>query len=105
MPTKPRVLAFAGSLRRDSWNKKLVKIAAKGAHAAGAEVTDLDLKEVPLPVYDGDLEAAEGLPANAKKLKEIDRKSTRLNSSHSSISYAVFCLKKKNIIMLIELVG
>src|SRR6267143_6482717 len=27
----------------------------------------------------------------------IDRKSTRLNSSHSSISYAVFCLKKKNI--------
>src|SRR2546430_10706114 len=26
----------------------------------------------------------------------IDRKSTRLNSSHSQISYAVFCLKKKN---------
>src|SRR5438309_5511824 len=29
-------------------------------------------------------------------LNEQDRKSTRLNSSHSSISYAVFCLKKKN---------
>src|SRR3712207_9392194 len=28
--------------------------------------------------------------------KEIDRKSTRLNSSHANISYAVFCLKKKN---------
>src|SRR5689334_23599417 len=28
--------------------------------------------------------------------EERDRKSTRLNSSHSSISYAVFCLKKKN---------
>src|SRR5690348_18171842 len=28
--------------------------------------------------------------------KQADRKSTRLNSSHSSISYAVFCLKKKN---------
>src|SRR5438876_8407304 len=28
-----------------------------------------------------------------------DRKSTRLNSSHPSISYAVFCLKKKNILM------
>src|SRR3712207_7707967 len=27
---------------------------------------------------------------------EIDRKSTRLNSSHANISYAVFCLKKKN---------
>src|SRR5256885_6535659 len=31
------------------------------------------------------------------KLKKIDRKSTRLNSSHLVISYAVFCLKKKNI--------
>src|SRR3712207_7962819 len=31
-----------------------------------------------------------------KKVVEIDRKSTRLNSSHANISYAVFCLKKKN---------
>src|SRR2546428_14152249 len=30
------------------------------------------------------------------KLPNIDRKSTRLNSSHDQISYAVFCLKKKN---------
>src|SRR6266481_5881911 len=30
-----------------------------------------------------------------KKMQDVDRKSTRLNSSHSSISYAVFCLKKK----------
>src|SRR2546427_8256696 len=30
-----------------------------------------------------------------KRLKAVDRKSTRLNSSHSQISYAVFCLKKK----------
>src|SRR5699024_11461043 len=33
----------------------------------------------------------------------IDRKSTRLNSSHVSISYAVFCLKKKNIIIYIKI--
>src|SRR5437763_195613 len=32
----------------------------------------------------------------AAPLGEIDRKSTRLNSSHRCISYAVFCLKKKN---------
>src|SRR3712207_8540334 len=31
-------------------------------------------------------------------LDGVDRKSTRLNSSHANISYAVFCLKKKNII-------
>src|SRR2546430_10557631 len=29
-------------------------------------------------------------------VRQLDRKSTRLNSSHSQISYAVFCLKKKN---------
>src|SRR4051794_41723563 len=33
----------------------------------------------------------------ARHTSRIDRKSTRLNSSHPSISYAVFCLKKKNI--------
>src|SRR5688500_20086936 len=32
-----------------------------------------------------------------EKFKTVDRKSTRLNSSHLVISYAVFCLKKKNI--------
>src|SRR5690242_21392641 len=32
----------------------------------------------------------------ARRIHTIDRKSTRLNSSHMSISYAVFCLKKKN---------
>src|SRR3712207_7737125 len=30
------------------------------------------------------------------RLRQLDRKSTRLNSSHANISYAVFCLKKKN---------
>src|SRR2546422_7384800 len=35
-------------------------------------------------------------PANALMVKSADRKSTRLNSSHGYISYAVFCLKKKN---------
>src|SRR2546430_4438825 len=34
--------------------------------------------------------------------KQIDRKSTRLNSSHSQISYAVFCLKKKKISLIIS---
>src|SRR2546430_7675903 len=32
----------------------------------------------------------------AKQIEYVDRKSTRLNSSHSQISYAVFCLKKKS---------
>lgn len=71
MPTIPKVLALAGSTRRESFNKKLVKIAAAGAKAAGAEVSLLDLRELPLPLFDEDLEAAEGLPPNVRKLKEL----------------------------------
>src|SRR2546427_6885008 len=43
----------------------------------------------------GDLSAASELPEEVGKIHARDRKSTRLNSSHSQISYAVFCLKKK----------
>src|SRR2546426_4488892 len=41
------------------------------------------------------LEAACSIPSLSSILKRLDRKSTRLNSSHLVISYAVFCLKKK----------
>ena len=68
---KPRILAFAGSLRRDSFNKKLVPIAAKGAREAGAEVTLIALKDFPLPLFDQDLEAEQGMPENGKKLKHL----------------------------------
>jgi NAD(P)H-dependent FMN reductase len=71
MSAAPRILAFAGSTRRDSYNKKLVRVAAAGARAAGAEVTLIDLRDLPLPLYDGDLEASEGLPANALQLKAL----------------------------------
>ena len=73
MSTTPKILAFAGSLRSDSFNKLMVRIAANGANQAGAETTYLDLQEYPLPVYDGDLEAAEGIPDNAQKLKDLFR--------------------------------
>jgi NAD(P)H-dependent FMN reductase len=66
-----KLLAFAGSTRADSFNKKLVRIAADAARGAGAEVTFLDLRDFPLPLYDGDLEAQSGLPENAKKLKKL----------------------------------
>lgn len=72
MPTKNvRILAFAGSTRIDSYNKKLAAAAAKGAEAAGAEVTLVDLRDYPMPLFDQDLEAAEGLPENARALREL----------------------------------
>ena len=67
----PRILAFACSLRRDPFNKKLVSIAAHGAREAGAEVTLIDLKDFPLPLFDQDLEAEQGMPENGKKLKKL----------------------------------
>ncbi len=71
MSATPKILAFAGSLRRDSFNKKLVLIAADGAEKTGADVTVIDLKDYPLPVYDGDEEDAHGLPKNAATLKDL----------------------------------
>ncbi len=73
MAAGARVLAFAGSTRTESFNKKLVKIAVAGAKAAGAEVTLIDLRDFPMPLYDGDLEASEGIPTQAKRFKELMR--------------------------------
>lgn len=67
----PRILAFAGSLRTDSFNKKLVRIAAQGARAAGAEVTEIDLRDFPMPLYDADIEKSQGLPQTAKAFKTL----------------------------------
>ena len=66
-----RILAFAGSARDGSFNKKLIRIAADGARDAGAAVTLLDLRDYEMPIYDGDLEEGSGLPENAVRLRGI----------------------------------
>jgi chromate reductase, NAD(P)H dehydrogenase (quinone) len=71
MNAPARILAFAGSARRESLNRKLLAVAVTAVRDAGAEVTLLDLNEFPLPLYHGDLEDAEGMPANATKLVEL----------------------------------
>jgi chromate reductase, NAD(P)H dehydrogenase (quinone) len=68
---KPRILAFAGATRTQSWNKKLIRLGAAAAQEAGAEVTLIDLRDFPMPLYDGDLEAAEGLPAMGREMKAL----------------------------------
>ena len=71
MADPPKILAFAGSTRTDSYNKKLVKLAAAQAQAAGAAVTLLDLRDCALPLFDQDMETRDGLPAGAQRLKEL----------------------------------
>jgi NAD(P)H-dependent FMN reductase len=56
----PRILAFAGSARADSYNNRLVKVAAQGAQAAGADATIVDLRDYRLPLFDQDLEEGAG---------------------------------------------
>ena len=66
-----KVLVFSGSARSGSLNKKLASAAAAALRAAGAEATLIDLADFAMPLYDGDLEAKEGVPANARKLKAL----------------------------------
>lgn len=68
MTTAPRILAFSGSARRESLNKKFLAVAVDAVRGAGGEVTLIDLNDYVLPLYHGDLEEAEGLPANAATL-------------------------------------
>lgn len=71
MSVTPRLLALAGSTRQDSYNKKLVGLAATLASEAGAKVTLIDLKDFPLPLFDHDLETAQGMPGPASALKQL----------------------------------
>ena len=71
MSEQAKILAFAGSTRRDSWNKKLIRVAASAARSAGAEVTLVDLADYPMPVYDGDLEDEKGIPEKGLEFKQL----------------------------------
>lgn len=65
------ILVLAGSARRDSVNRRLAAVAAATLRARGTPATLLELADYPLPLYHGDLEASEGLPDNARRLKDI----------------------------------
>lgn len=68
---KPKILALAGSLRKESFNKKMLSIAVNGAKKAGGEVTVIDLKDYTIPLYDQDIEDSSGIPQDAQKIKDL----------------------------------
>ena len=70
MPDPARILVVAGSLRAGAWSKKLARNGADALTRLGASVDLLDLRDYPMPPYDGDLEEEEGLPPGAVAFKK-----------------------------------
>jgi NAD(P)H-dependent FMN reductase len=66
-----RLLFFAGSTREGSYNKKLAWLARHIASANGIEGVFVDLKDYPMPLYNGDLEAEQGPPLKAQEFKAL----------------------------------
>ncbi len=71
MAVTPRILVLAGSIRKESFNRRLAKLGADAARAAGADVTLLELADFPLPLMNEDLQAEQGVPKEAQALKKI----------------------------------
>jgi len=64
-----RILILPGSARSGSLNTMLARAAVAAVERAGGVATLMNLRDLALPIYDGDLEVAEGLPAGARSLK------------------------------------
>lgn len=67
----PRILVFAGSHRAGSINTRLAGIVVKELAMMDVPVTQISLADYPMPLYDGDLEAASGQPETAKALHRL----------------------------------
>ena len=66
---KLKVLVFAASLRAESLNRKLATLAARIAEETGSTVDLASMRDFDVPSYDGDMEAAQGIPAGAQELR------------------------------------
>jgi len=62
-----KILAFAASLRKDSYNARLLSIAIDRAREAGATVDHAEFSEFDVPLYNGDLNASIGMPPGAQE--------------------------------------
>ena len=65
-----RLLIIAGSERAGAYSRHLARVAAAAARRDGSDVTEFDLRALALPIYDGDLEHASGVPAAALQLRD-----------------------------------
>ncbi|MBV2265124.1 MAG: NAD(P)H-dependent oxidoreductase [Thauera sp.] len=68
---QPRIVVMAGSRRREALSRRVAQACAQAVREAGAEVELVDLGDYPAPLYDGDLEAAAGLPEGVVRLQRV----------------------------------
>ena len=66
----PKIIAIAGSYRENSYNKRVLNIAVEGARSAGADVTVIDLRDYPMPIYDADMQDGGAFDDNALRLQD-----------------------------------
>ena len=66
-----KILVIPGSLRTGSFNARLAAVVVRELALLDIEVTLISLADYPLPIYDGELEAKSGVPANAVNIKRM----------------------------------
>lgn len=71
MTEKRKILAFAGGLRKHSFNRRVLRAAVAGAEKAGAEVTSIDLRDYLMPIYNQDDQEAFGFDESALKFQRL----------------------------------
>ncbi len=67
----PKILAVAGSFREHSYNKRVLRVAADGARNSGAEVTIVDLRDYPMPVFNADDVEQKGFDPTALRFQDL----------------------------------
>lgn len=67
----PKIAAIAGSYREHSYNKRVLNIAVAGAREAGGDVTVIDLRDFPMPIYNADDQDQKGFDAQASRLQDL----------------------------------
>ena len=85
---KLRVLTISGSLRTESYNRKALQVAKSIAADLGAEVHELDLRKLNLPIYDRDIQN-QGMPESVQKLKKEIEASDVLIIASPEYNYSV----------------
>ncbi len=103
--TTAKILAFAGSIRKESFNRKALSLAVAGARAAGAEVTVAELADYPMPIYDADWHHENGVPENMLRLRALMMAANGLLIASPEYNTSITPLLKNTIDWLSQSVG